>query len=126
MGYYAQSWLAGARRFSLLAFLSLSIIVQFAHMAAASQNFMQEHLSNCDHVMSIDMEHHMSSTESGSGHHGMNAEDCSMVACSGFMEFQAGRPSSMHVLLLAEYTISDSAKSEGPILSQIGKPPKHS
>lgn len=125
MSIRTQSWLEKVQRYSLMVILSVAIIVQFTQMAAASQDLTEECIGHCDHAMSVDDEPGMGMHESIGDHHGAHDKNCAMIACSGLISVQAVPPSSMHDLSAAEYANAFKTASEGPILPQLGKPPKH-
>jgi hypothetical protein len=120
-----RSRLKKVLRFSLTLLLSVAMVVQFTQMASASQSIPQGCFDHCDHTISIDDETFIITTENASDHHGAHDEDCAMMACSGLIAVQAVPPSSMHDLSAAKYANAFRTESDGPILPQLGKPPKH-
>jgi hypothetical protein len=120
-----QSWLEKVQRYSLMVILSVAIIVQFTQMAAASQNLIEECISHCDHAMLIADKASISMPESGGDHQGGHDKNCAMMACSALVSLDVVPPSSMHDLSAAEYAKAFRMESDGPILPQLGKPPKH-
>jgi len=125
MSIGTQSWLEKVQRYSLMVILSVAIIVQFTQMAAASQASTEECISHCDHAMLIADTASISMPESGGDHHGAHDKNCAMMACSALVSLDAVPPSSMHDLSAAEYANAFRTESDGPILQQLGKPPKH-
>jgi hypothetical protein len=125
MSIRTQSWLEKVQRYSLMVILSVAIIVQFTQMAAESQDSTEECISHCDHFMLIAVTASISMPESGGDHHGAHDKNCAMMACSALVSLDAVPPSSMHDLSAAEYANAFRTESDGPILPQLGKPPKH-
>jgi len=125
MSMRTQSWLEKVQRYSLMVILSVAIIVQFTQMAAAFQDSTEECISHCDHAMSVDDAPGMGMHESSGDHHGAHDKNCAMMACSALVSLDAVPPSSMHDLSTAEYANAFRTEADGPILPQLGKPPKH-
>jgi hypothetical protein len=125
MSIRTQSWLEKVQRYLLMLILSVAIIVQFTQMAAASQDLTEECISHCDHAMWVADAPGMGMHESGGDHHGAHDKNCAMMACLGLIAVQAVPHSSMHDLSAAEYANAFRTELEGPILPQLGKPPKH-